>query len=160
MTIWADGANTTTRTSITANESQAVTAGDRVIVGYKDGVAAYVYALKTVTDGQETPTEAASLILVNNAAKQVQATYKTGSKAFDIKVVYYYRLAGTSNWSVMDTGSNHSYAAGSAAQTFDARTVPGNATPANYEVYAAAASTAAATLGTVVATSGIVTILA
>lgn len=160
MTIWADGANTTTRTSITANESQAVTAGDRVIVGYKDGVAAYVYALKTVTDGQETPTEAASLILVNNAAKQVQATYKTGSKAFDIKVVYYYRLAGTSNWSVMDTGSNHSYAAGSAAQTFDARTVPGNATPANYEVYAAAASTAAATLDTVVATSGIVTILA
>ena len=95
-------------------------------------------------------------ILVNNAAKQVQATYKTGSKAFDIKVVYYYRLAGTSNWSVMDTGSNHSYAAGSAAQTFDARTVPGNATPANYEVYAAAASTAAATLDTV----GIVTILA
>ena len=39
-----------------------------------------------MTDGQETPTEAASLILVNNAAKQVQATYKTGSKAFDIKV--------------------------------------------------------------------------
>ena len=29
MTIWADGANTTTRTSITANESQAVTAGSR-----------------------------------------------------------------------------------------------------------------------------------
>ena len=60
----------------------------------------------------------------------------------------------------MDNRSTPSYAAGSAAQTFDARTVPGNATPANYEVYAAAASTAAATLDTVVATSGIVTTLA
>ena len=57
MTVWADAdGNNTARTSIAANADQSVSAGDRVVVGYdKDGVAVYVYVLKTVTNDTTAP---------------------------------------------------------------------------------------------------------
>ena len=60
-TIWADAVTgqTTERTTITANETQAVSAGDKIIVARdSSNVAKYVYVLKTTTNGTTAPTVA------------------------------------------------------------------------------------------------------
>ena len=122
--------------------------------------AKYVYILKASTEDINVPTTPATLTLVSPAAKQVQATYTTGSKASDVKITYYYRVAGTSAWSVMYEGITHNYAANAAADVYSAKTVPASGSTATYEVYAQATSMTPATLGAVVATSNTITVIA
>ncbi len=122
--------------------------------------AKYVYILKAATEDINTTT-AATLTLVSPAANQVQATYTTGSKASNVKITYYYRVAGTSAWSVMyEDNGPYTYVANAPAATHAARTVPASVSTATYEVYAQATSTTPATLGAVVATSNTVTVIA
>lgn len=59
-TIWTvnpvDG-TTTSKTTVTANADQTVSAGDKIVVAYdKDKVASYVYVIKTETNSTDVPT--------------------------------------------------------------------------------------------------------
>lgn len=162
-TTWANGNGE--NTTITASDNTALTTEARIVVAYTkndDGekVATYVYILKSITDKPADVVVDPTLTLVKVASNKVQATYATGSEATQIKVVYKYRLLGETEWTELETGSEHSYLANAAAQTFDARTVTGGNSTAHYEVYAEAISTAAANKDAVVATSGIIDVIA
>ena len=82
-TIWNNGADTTQYVEITASEANDLTADQQVVVAYDqnnygDKVAAYVYILKTVTNGTDSPADdwytykvGASSVEVNNKTLEV-----------------------------------------------------------------------------------------
>ena len=125
----------------------------------KNGIkldAKVVYVLETVED-VETPVTAPSLTLKQNAPGQVQATYKSGSKATSVYVEYYYREAGdtSAKWNVLYTGTEHNYAA-DGSEVYSAKDLPTLGGSNKYDVYAVAYATkdlADYNKGDVVATS-------
>lgn len=125
----------------------------------KNGIkldAKVVYVLETVED-VETPVTAPSLTLKQNAPGQVQATYKSGSKATSVYVEYYYREAGdtSAKWNVLYTGTEHNYVA-DGSEVYSAKDLPTLGGSNKYDVYAVAYATkdlADYNKGDVVATS-------
>ena len=141
-----------------------VKAGSPVFVTYdevyydKTGIAnaEVVYVIKDASD-VETPVTAPSLTLKQNAPGQVQATYKSGSKATSVYVEYYYREAGdtSAKWNVLYTGTEHNYAA-DGSEVYSAKDLPTLGGSNKYDVYAVAYATkdlADYNKGDVVATS-------
>ena len=115
-----------------------------------------VYVIKDASD-VETPVTAPSLTLKQNAPGQVQATYKSGSKATSVYVEYYYREAGdtSAKWNVLYTGTEHNYAA-DGSEVYSAKNLPTLGGSNKYDVYAVAYATkdlADYNKGDVVATS-------
>ena len=139
-----------------------------IVVYYDDGKEtseedSYALALQVYAVDQKDSDDVTvdpSLKLTSPEAKKVQATYKSGSEATDIKVVYYYRVLGQTSWKVMEEGHSHSYPA-NGSETFEMKTVPNGGSTETYEVYAEAISTASdSTNGDVLATSKIVEVIA